>query len=204
MNPTLLLLAVFLLGSIPFSYLAVRVRTGSDLRQVGSRNPGATNALRTAGPVVALFGLMLDIGKGFVPIWLGRSAGLSDGILAAAAVACVLGHVFSPFLGFRGGKGVATGFGALSALNPIASLIAVAIFAAAVAVWRIVSLGSILAVAALPLLWVLPEQWGYPLAAGRMGWLAAAVVCGLVLVRHTTNFRRLRAGTESRLGGRPV
>lgn len=204
MNSILLLLGFFLVGSIPFSYLAVRLRTGNDLRQVGSGNPGATNALRTAGPVVALAGLLLDIAKGFIPVWLGRGVSLSDEVLAAAAVACVLGHVFSPFLYFRGGKGVATGFGALSALNPFAALLSVAIFALATAASRIVSLGSILALAALPLLWLLPERLGYPPAAGRMGWLAAAVVCGLVLARHGNNLRRLRAGTESRLGGKPV
>ncbi len=204
MNRILLVLGFFFLGSIPFSYVAVRLRTGNDLRRLGSGNPGATNALRAAGPAVALAGLMLDVGKGFVPVWLGRDVGFSDETLATAAVACVLGHVFSPFLGFRGGKGVATGFGALSALNPVASLLCVAIFAVAIALSRIVSFGSILAVAALPLLWLLPEHWGYPPAAGRMGWLAAVVICALVLARHGSNFRRLRAGTEVRLGGKQV
>ncbi len=204
MNSILLLSGFFFLGSIPFSYLAVRLRTGSDLRDVGSGNPGATNALRTAGPSVALLGLLLDIAKGFVPVWIGRSAGLPDEALAAAAVATVLGHAFSPFLGFRGGKGVATGFGALSALNPLAAGLSVVIFFLVLLAWRVVSLGSILAVAALPVLWLLPERWGYPPAGGRMGWLAAALVCGLVLARHGSNFRRLRSGTESRLGGKPV
>ncbi len=202
MNGILLLPGCFFLGSIPFSYLAVRVRTGSDLRDLGSGNPGATNALRTAGPSVALLGLMLDIAKGFVPVWFGRTAGLPDELLAGAALACVLGHVFSPFLAFRGGKGVATGFGALSAMNPVAAGLSVVIFLLALLIWRMVSLGSILAVAALPILWPLPERLGYPAAAGGMGWLAAAAVCALVLVRHRGNFRRLRTGTEYRLGGR--
>lgn len=204
MNSTFLLLGFFLLGSIPFSYLAVRVWTGSDLRRVGSGNPGATNALRAAGPMVAVVGLVLDVAKGFVPIRIALFADLSDELLAAAAVACVLGHVLSPFLGFRGGKGVATGFGALSALNPLAALLATAIFVLVIAMSRIVSLASILAVASLPLLWILPERLGYSAEAGRMGWLAAAVICGLVLTRHGDNFRRLRTGTESRLGGESI
>lgn len=204
MNWILLLAGFFFLGSIPFSYLAVRLRTGSDLRDVGSGNPGATNALRTAGPSVASVGLLLDIAKGFAPVWLARTAGLSDELLAGAVLSCVLGHVFSPFLGFRGGKGVATGFGALSALNPLAAALSVVIFFLTLWAWRIVSLGSILAVAALPILWLLPERLGYPAAAGGVGWLVAAVVCGLVLFRHGTNFRRLRAGTESRLGSSAV
>jgi glycerol-3-phosphate acyltransferase PlsY len=204
MNWITLLLGFFAVGSIPFSYLAVRLRTGSDLRRLGSGNPGATNALRAAGPSVALVGLILDIGKGFVPVWLGRSADLPDEILAAGVLACVLGHVFSPFLGFCGGKGVATGFGALSALNPVASLLSVAVFAVAIAMFRIVSLASITAVAALPLIWLLPERWGYSTGAGRMGWLDAVIVCGLVLIRHSTNFQRLLTGTESRLGGKKV
>ena len=202
MHSILLLLGCFLLGSIPFSYLVVRLGTGSDLRDVGSGNPGATNAMRAAGPALALLGLVLDIAKGFAPVWLGRDAGLPDGLLAGTVLACVFGHTFSPFLAFRGGKGVATGLGALSALNPIAAAMSVAVFAFATLAWRMVSLGSILGFAALPILWLLPERLGHPPAAGGFGWLAAILVCGLVVVRHSGNLRRLRAGKEARLGER--
>lgn len=199
-----LLPALFLLGSVPFSFVAVRWRTGDDLRRLGSGNPGATNALRTAGPAVALVGLALDIAKGFVPVWVGRLGGLSDELLAAGAVACVLGHIYSPFLGFRGGKGVATGLGALGALNPMAAAFSLAIFSVVLTASRIVSLSSILVYAALPVVWLVPGRLGYPAAAGGAGWTAVFFVCAIVLVRHVGNLRRLLSGTEPRLGGRPA
>lgn len=200
MNWFPLMLGFFLAGSIPFSFLLVRLRTGSDLRAAGSGNPGATNALRIAGPWVALLGLTLDFAKGFVPVWLGRKAGLPDELLAAGAVLCVLGHMLSPFLAFRGGKGVATGCGALGALNPPAVAVALAVFLGALAISKIVSLSSMLAVASLPVVWMVPERFGHDPAAGTMGWLAAAVVCAAVMMRHGANLRRLRAGIEPRLG----
>lgn len=200
MNWILVTLASFVVGSIPFSFLLVRLRTGDDLRRAGSGNPGATNALRIAGPSVAGLGLAFDIAKGFVPVWLGRAGGLPDETLAASAVACVLGHVFSPLLGFRGGKGVATGSGALSALYPLAVGLGLVVFLGVLAVSRIVSLSSMVAVAALPFFWLLPEPLGPGPAAGRMGWVAAILICALILLRHGENVRRLKAGTESRLG----
>ena len=190
----------FVLGSIPFSFLLVRLRTGDDLRKAGSGNPGATNALRIAGPSVAVLGLLFDVAKGFLPVWLGRAAGLPDPLLAAGAVACVLGHVFSPFLAFRGGKGVATGFGALCALNPMALGFGLGVFLGTLMVSRVVSLSSMIAVATLPALWLIPEHLGRAPAAGRMGWIAAILICAVVLLRHGGNLRRLLAGTEARLG----
>lgn len=204
MNWIALIAGCFLLGSIPFSFLVVRARTGSDLRAVGSGNPGATNALRVAGATAGLIGLLMDIAKGFIPVWLARGAGLADTMVAAVAVACVVGHVLSPFLRFRGGKGVATGFGALVALNPVAGLAAAAVFLCSVAAVRIVSVGSMLAVAVLPLIWFLPERWGYLVAGDRAGWWAAVAICTLALARHLPNLRRLVSGTEARLGERPA
>ncbi len=196
----LLIAGCFLLGAIPFSYLSARVRTGRDLRQVGSGNPGATNALRTAGPGAAFVGLALDTGKGFVPVWLARGAELPSTTVATVAVACVLGHVLSPFLGFRGGKGVATGFGALTALSPIACALAAVVFVLTVGLSRMVSVGSMVAVALLPLLWLLADRLGFPPAAGRAGWWAATAIAALVIGRHFPNLRRIAAGTESRFG----
>lgn len=200
MNWILAISASFLIGSIPFSFLLVRFRTGTDLRREGSGNPGATNALRVAGPAVAAFGLAFDVAKGFAPVWLGRVASLSDELLAASAIACVLGHVFSPFLGFRGGKGVATASGALCALNPLAVALALVIFLGTLAAFRIVSVSSMTAVASLPVLWTVPEQLARSPAAGRPGWIAAIVICTLVFFRHVGNLKRLLAGDENRLG----
>lgn len=191
------------LGSIPFSYLVVRARTGRDLREVGSGNPGATNALRVAGRAAALTGLVLDTAKGLVPVWLAREAGVSGEVVAALAVACVLGHVLSPFLGFHGGKGVATGFGALAALNPLAGAIGLFVFFATIVLSRVVSLGSILAMGSISVVWFVPGRFGFAGAAGQgddAGWWAAIVIFALVLVRHLPNLRRLVDGTESRLG----
>ncbi|MFQ5525374.1 MAG: glycerol-3-phosphate 1-O-acyltransferase PlsY [Thermoanaerobaculia bacterium] len=200
----LLTAGCFLLGSIPFSFLVARATTGRDLREVGSGNPGATNALRTAGAAAGLIGLFLDTAKGFVPTWLARGVELPDAMIAAVALACVVGHVTSPFLGFRGGKGVATGFGALVALNPLGGLLALGLFVASVAISRIVSLGSILAVTVLPLIWFVPDRLGAPPAGGKAGWLAAVAICALVLARHVPNLRRLLSGTEKRLGAKPA
>lgn len=193
--------AAFAVGSIPFSYLFVRWRTGQDLLRFGSRNPGATNALRAAGPLIGLSGLVLDVAKGFLPVWLVRQEALSAATVATVALACVLGHVYSPFLGFRGGKGVATGFGAASALNPFAGLLALPVFAATVALTRIVSVGSIVATAALPIIWKLVALSGYQPASGRAGWWAVVGICLLIISRHHDNWRRLRTGTEATLGG---
>lgn len=197
-----LVAAGFLVGAIPFSYLAVRWRTGRDLRQIGSGNPGATNALRAAGPAAGVAGLVLDAAKGFVPVWVARGAGLTGAAVGSIAVASVIGHVLSPFLGFRGGKGVATGFGALTALNPAAGALALAVFVVVVVLTRVVSLGSILSVGCFPVLWSLPGRLGLPDSSLPSGRWAAAAVFAIVLLRHLPNLRRLLTGTEARLGER--
>lgn len=194
----------FMVGSIPFSFLFVRGRTGQDLRLVGSGNPGATNAWRAAGPAAGLLGLVLDVGKGFVPTWLVRQLGLGELALAAVAVACVAGHVFSPWLGFRGGKGVATGLGAVAAIHPIAVLVVVPIFLVTVSLTRIVSLGSIVATASLPVVCRLVGWSGEHGGDGLTVWLGVVAICLIILWRHRDNFRRLRAGSEAKLGRRPT
>lgn len=196
----LLVPVAYLLGSIPFGYLIVKERTGVDVRTVGSGNVGATNVLRTAGKIPAAGVLLMDMAKGCFPVLLGRVMGASPEILSAVAFAAVLGHVLPVFLGFRGGKGVATALGAFVALAPIATVSSMAVFLVLVVWKRYVSLGSMIAVASFPL-------WAY--VFGRMGWmtidwlpvgvagLATAVV---VLIRHRTNLKRIRAGTESQIG----
>ena len=190
----------YLLGSLSFSLVVVWLLQRADVRRIGSGNAGATNVLRAAGRWPALLVLALDIAKGIVPVRVSRALGAPPEIAAAAALAVVLGHVFPLFFGFRGGKGVATGFGALLQLFPLSGVAAVVIFLALVIATRYVSLGSIAAAASLPL-----SAWWF----GRAGWasepspavlaLAIATV-GVVLVRHAGNFRRLFAGTERRLG----
>lgn len=190
----------YLLGSFSFSLAVVWLLHRADVRKVGSGNAGATNVLRAAGRWPALLVLLLDISKGIVPVRAARALGAPAEIVAAAAFAVVVGHVFPIYFGFRGGKGVATGFGALVALLPLAACAAVAIFVATVFTTRYVSLGSVLAAASLPLLAVLFARLGWS-AVLPGGALALACGCaGLVLLRHTENLKRLIAGTERRLG----
>jgi glycerol-3-phosphate acyltransferase PlsY len=193
----------YLLGSISFSLLVVWLRDRVDVRTLGSGNPGATNVLRTAGRWPALVVLLLDVAKGIAPVELARRLGGSAEAQAGAALAAVLGHVFPVWFGFRGGKGVATGFGVFVALFPLAGALALAIFLVLVFATRIVSLGSIAAALSVP-----PVAW----ALGRLGWSAppsgttlglAALVSAVVVWRHTANLRRLASGTERRLGESP-
>ena len=200
--------AAYLLGSLPWSYLIVRLHRGIDVRTIGSKSAGATNVLRASGKWAALLALLLDAAKGAAAVVLARSLEVGSWWLAAAAVAGVAGHVFPLFLGFRGGKGVATAAGVLALLVPGAALGALAVFVVLVAWKRYVSLGSISAAAALPLLvgvrWLgglyrNPEgsDSGPALLAGT------AAIAILVIVKHRANLVRLRAGNESRLGAKP-
>lgn len=190
----------YLLGSLSFSLAVVWLLQRADVRNLGSGNAGATNVLRTAGRWPALLVLLLDIAKGIVPVRAARALGAPAEIVAAAAFAVVVGHVFPVFFGFRGGKGVATGFGALLALLPLVACAAAVTFAVVVMATRYVSLASVSAAVALPAL---------ALLFARLGWTAPvpgsvlAFACGcasLVLLRHSGNLRRLAAGKERRLG----
>jgi len=183
----------YLLGSLPFSYWIVRRSTGGDVRRMGSGNPGATNVLRVAGPRAAGTALAGDVGKGALAVVAARLAGAPPPVVAAAAVATTAGHVFPAFLGWRGGKGVATGFGALAALAPLPAAGSLGAFAATVAVGRYVSLGSLAGALSFPLFVALRRRRGdAPLL------VAAGCIAALVLGRHGGNLKRLRRGSEQR------
>ena len=197
-----LVLAAYLLGSVPFAFLVVKRLSGVDIRNVGSGNVGATNVLRSAGTPAAATVLALDVAKGAAPVLVGQALGAPPSILGACALAAVLGHVFPVFLGFRGGKGVATAAGAIGAMSPAPMLAAILVFGVTVAWKRFVSLGSMLAVASFPLF-----AYGF----GRLGWMepmpsvlliGTTVAAGLILIRHSENVRRLAVGEEHRLGER--
>jgi acyl phosphate:glycerol-3-phosphate acyltransferase len=184
----------YLAGSIPTGVLLAQT-AGVDVRRTGSGNIGATNVARTAGKRLGVLTLVGDAAKGAIPVVLARSVGASEAIVAAAAVAAIAGHVFSVFLGFRGGKGVATGFGVLLALAPTATLIPLVAFASTFAFSRIVSLASIAAVLTAP---VAVAWLGYPNPA-----IAAAVaIAVLIVAKHRENLVRLRAGTEPKFRSR--
>jgi glycerol-3-phosphate acyltransferase PlsY len=197
----------YLVGAVPVGYLVGRIARGIDLRESGSGRTGTTNALRTLGPAGAVAVLLLDVGKGVAAVVLGSAlAGAFDPPLtawgaAAGGVAASIGHIRSIFLRFRGGRGVATGAGALLAQAPLALLAAVPVMLATVWTTRYVSLGSLLGVAAAAVVVAM-------LVALRLAHPAvlvfAAGVAGAVVVAHSDNIDRLRAGTERRLGERAV
>ena len=189
----------YLIGSIPFGYLIVRATGGGDVRETGSGGTGATNVSRRAGKIAGVFTLVLDALKGFIAIQIayvlvrGFEPTLANWIVGAAAVAALLGHIFPLWLGFRGGKGVATGVGVFLALAPIAVLCAGVVFVAVVWIGKMVSLASMAAAVTIPLfVWLFGESVT-PL-------LTAAVVSALLIVfAHRGNIARLLSGTESRI-----
>ena len=188
------IVGAYLIGAVPIGWLVSRAFGVSDIRRHGSGTIGATNVLRTLGRLPAIVTLLGDVLKGYVAVALAARFTQGDPVaVALAAVAAVGGNCWSVFLGFRGGKGVATGLGALLLLVPWATLAALPVFVAVVATFRFVSLGSLLAALCVPLGAVL---LGYP----RASVLAALAVALIVVGRHHANIARLRAGTESRLG----
>ena len=185
----------YLLGAVPFGWLLGRLAGGMDVRRVGSGNIGATNVARSLGPWAGILTLALDVGKGAAAVWgAGRLAG-SPGVAMAAGLAAVAGHIFPVYLGFRGGKGVATGLGAFLVLDPIAAAGAALVFLAAVAVSRRVSAGSIVAAASLPVVLLLRHAPQALVLAGMASSL-------LIILRHAENIRRLFQGTEPKLGAK--
>lgn len=204
--PRLFLIAVaaYLLGSIPFGYILVRIVRGEDVRLTGSGNIGATNVSRRS-PLLGVLTLLLDAlkGSGAVALayFLSGSVGLGPTpyrLMAMAALCAVVGHVFPVWLKFSGGKGVATGLGSFLMIAPKAVLIAAAIFIMIVLGFRYVSLASIVAVGAFPVLvWLLHLYGG--------DWLVVvfiALCSALIIAKHYQNIRRLIAGTEHRFGSR--
>ena len=202
MNPRWLGLvgASYLLGSLSFSLVVVWILHRADVRKLGSGNAGATNVLRAAGRWPALLVLLLDIAKGILPVRAARAFGAPSEVVAAAAFAVVVGHVFPLFFGFRGGKGVATGFGALMALLPLAASASLAVFALTVAATRYVSLGLVLFAATFPEMALLFTRFGWSPVLSSSALALACACAGLVVLRHAGNLQRLFAGTERRLG----
>lgn len=201
----------YLLGSIPFGYLLVRLFRGEDVRQTGSGNIGATNVARTGSKGLAIATLLLDALKGYVAVfhvfyWAGHHpnhvpyVGPHSVYLFAvlAAFFAIVGHMFPVWLGFRGGKGVATAVGSFLAIAPAAVGVVLVVFVAIVAVTRYVSLGSMVSAALFPFAawWLNPETDG----AAVFALMAASAV--LIIVRHKDNIRRLLGGNENRLASK--
>jgi len=199
----------YFIGSIPFGYITVRVLKGIDVRTVGSKNVGATNVMRVAGKAIGFSVLAADILKGVVavlvvgglsgPLMAGGeiSDALRTGFAIAAGAGAITGHVFTVFLRFKGGKGVATGLGVVLSIMPIAGIVALAAFIVIVAVTRYVSLGSCLAAVILVITQICFNA--DPFGAGASVTVFSAIVAMVVLLRHTANIKRLLAGSENKL-----
>ena len=194
----LLPFAGYLLGSIPFGYLIVKFGQGADVRASGSGNIGATNVARVAGIAAGAATLLLDAGKGFLAVW-GAQHFASANItwMALAGLAAVIGHMFPVWIDFRGGKGVATAVGVFLLICWQAIAAAAAVWLIVLTIWRYVSLASMVAAAALPMLVYALYAPGHAPPLGVS--LATAIVAVLIIVKHRANFWRLLAGTENRL-----
>jgi acyl phosphate:glycerol-3-phosphate acyltransferase len=199
MMPFLVLTAAYLIGAIPFGYLLVKLRSGEDVRSMGSGNIGATNVLRTTGRALGFTTLLLDIAKGAVAVWLAdRYLHGSVYWMSIAALVVMAGHAFPVFLKFRGGKAVASFIGAFLYLSPVPLLSVLVVFVVTVALTRYISLGSVLAAGFFPAaVWLIDHPPGVVV-------FVAAIAGGFIVYRHRSNLERIRAGNENllSLGGR--
>ena len=196
--PVLLIpIAAYFLGSIPFGLILAKLFGGGDVRKAGSGNIGATNVARVVGPLAGILTLIFDTWKGAAAVWLASQVTNESATwMAIAAFVVLLGHCFPVWLKFKGGKGVATALGVFLALCPLAAVSALVLFLLCVGYWRYVSLGSVAAAAAMPLLiYFLWAPHHAPPIVINVGTLAIAA---LVIYKHDGNLQRLVEGTEPR------
>jgi glycerol-3-phosphate acyltransferase PlsY len=187
-------LGAFLCGSIPFGLVLVKLAGKGDVRAHGSGNIGATNVSRVGGKALGILTLLLDILKGFLPVFLAKKLGLGESALSLLALSAVLGHVFTPWLRFQGGKGVATSLGVALAFRAAMVIPALGVFLVLVLAFRYVSLGSVMAALALPLILL----WKGATPVVLLLWADISLI---VIAKHHENIRRLLKGTESPLWG---
>ena len=192
MIPLVVVLIAYCLGAIPFGYLLVKLKTGADVRTAGSGNIGATNVMRTSGRGAGVLTLLLDIAKGYAAVWIAARLTEGDTLwMSVAAVTVMLGHAYPIFLGFKGGKAVASVVGAFLCLTPWALAVEIIIFVVIVFLTKHISMGSIVTAATLPFAVFMVAR--APLPA-----LVAALIAGVFIIyRHSSNITRLRLGTES-------
>ena len=206
MNPWLISIVIaYLLGSIPFGYLLVRIFRHEDIRASGSGNIGATNVARSGAKGLGLATLLLDLGKAFLAVEIAKRLALSlpapaqYDVAVMAAVAAVAGHMFPVWLRFKGGKGVASGLGVFLALTPLSGVCILGVFLVVVMLTRYVSLGSILASASLPFF-----AYFFVRPHSTMTTVGFILIAALIIGKHWGNMKRLAAGTESRFGTKKV
>jgi glycerol-3-phosphate acyltransferase PlsY len=183
----------YLLGAIPFGVVVSKAMGLSDPRTVGSKNVGFTNVLRVSGKTAGILTLLGDMGKGWVLSWAAMQWLTVESFIMVVALSPILGHLFSPFLGFKGGKGVATAVGVVLGLSPSIGLLLLLIWLGAVAIWRYSSGGALTAFTCLPIVAIVNEQ--------RQEFLVfSLIVSGLIWIKHKDNIVRLWKGTESKIG----
>jgi glycerol-3-phosphate acyltransferase PlsY len=200
--PVLATVAAYLIGSLSFAVIVSRVMGLSDPRTFGSKNPGATNVLRSGSKAAAIITLLLDAAKGWLPVvlvkWYGEPYGLSDGTMAMAGLAAFFGHVYPVFFRFAGGKGVATALGVLLGLSGWLGLITALVWLVMAVVFRYSSLASLTAAVLAPVVYVLAD--GALWIKSNSVALSVTVMALFLLYRHAENINRLIKGTESKLG----
>ncbi|MBI4983881.1 MAG: glycerol-3-phosphate 1-O-acyltransferase PlsY [Rhodocyclales bacterium] len=194
MNALTYALPGYLLGSLPFAVIVSKLFGLADPRSFGSKNPGATNVLRSGHKLAALLTLLGDAAKGWLAMWLAEQFGAGEAGIASAGLAAFLGHIFPVFLKFRGGKGVATALGVLAGFSGWLALVAAITWAVVAAVFRYSSLAALAAAAVAP--------FAAFILVGLGDAVAVAIICALLFWRHSENIRRLLAGTESRIGSK--
>jgi len=202
MRPLLVLIVAYLLGSIPFGYILVRAKEGADVRKSGSGGTGATNVSRRAGKLAGIATLLLDAAKGALVVYIARELLTPhydvNWWVVAASVLAIVGHNFPIWLGFRGGKGVATGVGVFLSLSPLALAGAALVFMLIVFGTRYVSLGSIAAVIALPIFVWLLSSYLSPVPYLNEVLTTAIIGASLIVFMHRENIGRLMRGTENK------
>ena len=189
----LLIIASYFIGAIPTGVILAKAFAGRDIRQEGSGNIGATNVTRVLGKKVGALTLVGDLLKGFLPVWAGAYITGSIVVACLMGLSAFLGHLFPVYLKFKGGKGVATALGVFLFLSPLVVLIEVVIFAAAVGIWKYVSLGSMLAAGTMPVLL-------YLLSFPTPVVILSIVFAILIIIKHGSNIQRLMNGTENKIG----
>jgi glycerol-3-phosphate acyltransferase PlsY len=189
----LLMVVGYLLGAIPFGIVVSKVLGLPDPRTAGSKNVGFTNVLRVSGKKAGLLTLLGDLGKGWVIGWAAMHWLTDESYIMVVALAPILGHLFSPFLGFKGGKGVATAIGVVLGLSPSIGLLLLLIWLGAVAIWRYSSGGALAAFGCFPIVTVVNEQ-------RQEFFIFSLIVTTLIWIKHKDNIVRLWKGTESKIG----
>ena len=182
----------YLLGSVPTGIVLTRLFSRVDPRKSGSKNIGATNIYRTAGKTLGVLTLVGDMLKGAIPIWLAIMWGISDLWIAIVGLSPIVGHIFPIFLGFKGGKGVATALGIYLVISPIAVLIEFFLFAFIVWKWRIIALGSITCATTIPIL------IAFFRSDSKAYFILSVIIAALILYRHQSNIARIIQGTENK------